>query len=313
MSKKVKKDDAAELERAQNVPDEARADAVVDASAAGAGQADEAEAGDAAGGDEKPADAAAAGEVPGAADADAHAANDAQPEAAGEAEAELDHVHVPADYEMDSPFSVGDRVQLIGAPEMTGVVAEILPGGRVEVRWDDRERTQANIEEVRLLEDGAAGPPKNRIEANAFAAYSAASIAYGTTDEDATTLPRFDVGWLGGRGDRELAAKGSAAATFLRRDTTILVQPETLVIHLRRAGFADTPDATGRVAVAWKIFAFTLAEFDALDRAATEAKRRSEADACDSGPRPALRADLTMAPADPSPLTDLGKRLQARG
>ena len=244
---KQKKDDAAELEPAQNVPDEAGAGAADDAGAAGAGQASEAEAGDAAAGDEVAADAAPAGEVPGAADADAHAADGAQPEAADEAEAPI-------------------------------------------------EQTDA---------------PRNRIDINVLAACSAASLAFGTTEEDTTALPRFAVDWLGARGGDHVQAAALCAGAFLRRDTAMLVQPETLVIHLRRSGFPDVPEATGRVAVAWKVFAFALAELDALDRAEAEAaQKRAEAA---TGPRAARREELAMVPADPNPLTDLGRRLQGRG
>lgn len=99
MSRKVKNDDAAELEPAQDVPDEARVGAADDAGAAGAGPAGETGAVDAAAGDEIAADAPAAGEVPGAADADADAADGAQPEAEKTAE-DVDHRHEPADYEI---------------------------------------------------------------------------------------------------------------------------------------------------------------------------------------------------------------------
>ncbi|MBE0694968.1 MAG: DUF2442 domain-containing protein, partial [Aquamicrobium sp.] len=49
--------------------------------------------------------------------------------------------------------------------------------------------------------------PRNRMDINVLAAYSAASLAFGTTEEDTTTLPRFDVRWLvQERGDRAQAA-----------------------------------------------------------------------------------------------------------
>lgn len=109
MSRKARKDDAPELEPAEDVQDAAGAAEVVDAGDAGAGQAGETEAHDEASGDEVAADAAAAGEVPGAADADADEADAAQPETAEEADAagetvsddKPDHVHAPADYELD--------------------------------------------------------------------------------------------------------------------------------------------------------------------------------------------------------------------
>lgn len=153
--------------------------------------------------------------------------------------------------------------------------------------------------------------PRNRMDINVLAAYSAASLAFGTTEEDTTTLPRFDVRWLvQERGDRAQAAALCAAA-FLRRDAAALVQPETLAIHLRRSGFADMPAATGRAAVAWKVFAFALAELDALDRAEADARRRAEQAAeAGQGPRPVRRLGLALQRRDVNPLTELGRRLQ---
>lgn len=149
--------------------------------------------------------------------------------------------------------------------------------------------------------------PENRVGINVLAAYAAASIAFGTTNDDSTTLPRMDLGWLTSGEKHQEAAE--CAAEFARR--TIAAPPETLVIHLRRSGFPDTPEATGRTEAAWRIFLSVLAELDRLDRAQGDEAQRAELIAqAKDGPRAVSRADLTMAPADPNPLTDLGRRLQ---
>lgn len=343
MARKGTKDAAAELEPAQDVQDAAGAGAAVDAGVAGAGQAGEAEAGAAAAGDEIAAGAAAAGEVPGAADADADAADGAQPETAAEAGDTDGFRHEPAAY---------DEFAGIVAVEFgeTALTVKLADGQAFLVSYSaidfldsasDEALRDIDIEPHRLVwpafervitvdrlaalaaagydwrqqdaDDGETAPaaPGNRMDINVLAAYAAASLAFGMTEEDVTTLPRIDGAWLGQLGTRAQAA-ALCAAGFLRRDAAVLVQPETLVIHLKRSGFPDAAAAEGRAAVAWKVFAFTLAELDALDRTRAEAARRAEAAAAASGPRPARRLSLAMQRADANPLTELGRQLQGR-
>ena len=163
-------------------------------------------------------------------------------------------------------------------------------------------------------EDGRFGlaatrePPRNLIDVNVLAAFAAASLAFGTTEEDSTTLPRMDVGWIGGG-----SPAATCAAAYLRRDSTPIVLPETLVIHLRRSGFPDTPAAEGRIAAAWKVFAFTLAELDALDRRTAQEKAMAEADAqAARGPAAQPRDRLANLPYDRNPLSETGRLNQRR-
>lgn len=347
MSKR-KKDDAVELETATDVQDAAGAAEAVDAADAGAGQAGESSTRDAAAGDEVATDAAAAGEVPGTADAVADAADDAQREAAGEAAA-LDHVHEPAAYEAFPEIIAVEfedfylTVKLADGQYFSVAYADVdfLAGADAQSRRDvdiaplrlSWPALDAGMTVDRLLARSFSGnvgddllclagvyvrevetdptAPRNWMDINVLAAYSAASLAFGTTEEDTTTLPRFDVRWLvQERGDRAQAA-ALCAAGFLRRDAAVLVQPETLAIHLRRSGFADMPAAEGRAAVAWKVFAFALAELDALDRAEADARRRAEQVAeAGQGPRPVRRLGLALQRRDANPLTELGRRLQ---
>lgn len=164
----------------------------------------------------------------------------------------------------------------------------------------EAEAVQAAID---LMEGMRAEAPPE--DANMVAAFMAACVAFGTTDDDATTLPRFDRSWLTFvDGDHKAAI--AMAAAFLRRAPQAL--PETLAIHLRRSGFHDTPAAVGRVAVAWKVFAFTLAELDALDRAEAEARERAAAEeTARRGPAPVPRSQLAGLPADNDPRTQLGR------
>lgn len=87
-------------------------------------------------------------------------------------------------------------------------------------------------------------------------------------------LQRFNAGWLVSL-DREARSPALAAAAFLRSHGW--QAPETIVIHLRRSGFKDAPDATGRVAVAWHVFIATLNKLDELDAHTDQARRDAEA------------------------------------
>lgn len=166
------------------------------------------------------------------------------------------------------------------------------------------------------IDPGRAEPPKNVMDINVLAAFAAASVAYGTTEEDGTTLPRFDRGWSvdtsgDGYGDHKAAAE--CAAALLRRPLAQLIEPETIVIHLRRNGYPDTPAPEGRIAMAWRVFAFTLAELDAFDRRRTEALAAAQAaENAARGPTAQPRDRLTFAPPDRNPLSELGRVAQQR-
>lgn len=233
-------------------------------------------------------------------------ATDAQ-DAAGSAEA----VDAGADGE-------GQAVKAVAkdAPAGDEIAADAAAAGEVPGAADadahaaDGEEPEAAGKEEEVADHRQVAAPGNRMDINVLAAYSAASLAFGTTEDDTTTLPRFDVAWLGQRGDRAQAA-ALCAAGFLRRDAAVLVQPETLVIHLKRNGFPDAVAAVGRAAVAWKVFAFALAELDALDRAEADARRRAEQAAeAGQGPRPVRRLGMALQRRDANPLTELGRRLQ---
>lgn len=322
MSRKAKKDDAAKLEAAQDAPDETGAVATDAPGDAGTGPAGEAPASDAPAGDEVAAAAAPDGEVPGAADADAHATDGEKPEAEAEIvghdeatqadrtderSADAAEQNALAAQDCGAAESEADQPDAaMGSGAATGSPVQADGGDATE----SREKGADPDDGAEDHGDRAGDSPKNLIGINVLAAYAAASVAFGTTEEDDTTLPRFDLNWLASSGDHKQAAE--CAAALARR--TIGAPPETMVIHLRRNGFPDTPAATGRVEAAWRIFLSTLAELDRLYIAEAEAaKYAALAALAGRGPRPALRADLAMAPADPNPLTDLGRRLQRGG
>lgn len=335
MSRKGKKDDAPELEPAANAPDAAGAGPADDAGAAGAGQAATAETGDAAAGDEKPPFAALAGEVPGAADADADAADAVQPETAGEAEGEIEHRHEPAPYDGFAAIIAVEFGETAFTVKLADGQAFLVSHAAVEFLdcASDEAVRDIDIEPHRLVWPGLERVMTvDQLHALARAGYNWHAQGDDSADHfaDALAYDRsgIDVGQEIGR-DNVLAAFGAAswvhgvdggwigsreavecAAAFLRRDAAQLVQPETLVIHLKRSGFPGTPAAEGRTAVAWKVFAFALAELDALDRAEAEARQRAEAAAQAQGPRPVRRMALAMQRADANPLTEIGRRLQ---
>lgn len=319
MSKKAKKSDVAELDATANVPDETGAGKTVEAGVAGAGQANEAQAADATGSDEVATTAAPDTEVPGTADAAANAADAEKPETE---KSDLSTIDVDGRsievltvrFAEDAHCCLKlDDVEWLAKADRAAAVNYRIEADRVI--WPDLDNAWLTFDELGELAftgnsfPGKPDTPKNRIGINVLSAYAAASIAYGTTEEDSTAFPRIDLGWLTSGENHQEAAE--CAAAFLRRNAAMLVQPETLVIHLRRSGFSNLPDAVDRVASAWRIFMWTLAELDRLDKANAEEEQRAELAAqAQAGPRAALREDLTMAPADPNPLTDLGQRLQ---
>lgn len=304
---KKSKTDAAALEPADDAAIAAATGTADDAGAAGAGQAGEAAAAAETGADAVAQDAVPAGEGESTPDPVADAIDADQPDAE-DADAP-DYVHVPADYEEASALKPGDHVALAGDQTVTGIVDEIFAPGMVSVIWHDSGcASEQTLESLIFIPMPGREPPRNRMDINVLAAFSAASVAFGTTEEDNTTLPRFDRGWIVVDTDHRKPVQ--IAADFLRGSVT-LMQPETCVIHLRRSGFADTPAAEGRVATAWKVFGFTLTELDALDRAAEEAEKRARAvEAARRGPAAMPRDQLAMVPPDPNPLTEMGRRLQ---
>jgi hypothetical protein len=102
----------------------------------------------------------------------------------------------------------------------------------------------------------------------------------------------------------------STAIAFLRQwpDGT----PAAIAIHLRRAGFSQVPEPGPREAVAWKVFAFTLAELDRLDREEAERQARTAAAAA-RRPQAARREELALMPGEDNPLSDLGRAVERRG
>jgi hypothetical protein len=136
-----------------------------------------------------------------------------------------------------------------------------------------------------------------------MSAFAAASAAYSCT----ASSFGLDARWLLLEPNNVIVPRMiELAAAFLRKWPDN-VNPDAIVIHLRRSGFSQVPKPGPRRAIAWKVFAFTLAELDRLDR--EEAERRKIEAAKNPG-RPlgvASREDLTYAPPDNSPRSDLGR------
>lgn len=121
---------------------------------------------------------------------------------------------------------------------------------------------------------GFSWPPPG-LDQNTASAYAAACCAfpkqgllmfYGWMEPERDGLVEIQVPRL------------TCAAAFLRQHRD--AEPASAAIHLRLNGFRDTPEPFGRALVAWKVFAVTLAELDALDAAEAmvdAARRRAEA------------------------------------
>lgn len=92
------------------------------------------------------------------------------------------------------------------------------------------------------------------------------------------------------------------AAAFLRQWPE--GKPDAIVIHLRRAGFKDVPEPGRRELAAWKVFAVTLAELDAIDRAEADERRLAEL-MTSPAPAPRWPGDLAMQP-QPGPFDAAG-------
>lgn len=108
-------------------------------------------------------------------------------------------------------------------------------------------------------------------EANVMKAAMGAVIAYakiGTIDAAMVFQPDF-------AGQAKTAAAFRAAAAFLRDYPE--ASAEAVTIHLQRAGFLNVPRPDRRGLAAWKVFAFTLHQLDAVD--AQEAAERAAAEA----------------------------------
>lgn len=107
-------------------------------------------------------------------------------------------------------------------------------------------------------------------------AFTAGCFAFGQDGN----YPTWDAHWLV-PDDREAPAdiepRVEAAAAFCRAHPLAATMPETIVIHLRRAGFKDVPDPVGRSGVAWRVFITALAGLDEL--AAEEERARRDAEA----------------------------------
>lgn len=104
-----------------------------------------------------------------------------------------------------------------------------------------------------------------------MAAVAAGSMIYAGLSPD--NGPEYAVAqWCGPTEAYERVAE--CAAAFLRQwpDGT----PEAIVIHLQRAGFKDVPQPGRRELAAWKVFAVTLAELDAIDRAEAAERKAAE-------------------------------------
>ncbi|MBX3580085.1 MAG: hypothetical protein KF723_23015 [Rhizobiaceae bacterium] len=106
-------------------------------------------------------------------------------------------------------------------------------------------------------------------------------------------------------GDAMSHARAHLAAAFLRANRD--AKPETIVIHLRINGHRETREATGRVAVAWAVFAFTLNALDQLDLVEKAKAVGAELMRRPQGVR--SRDELAMAPYDPDPRTEIARRL----
>jgi hypothetical protein len=309
MSRKRKHDASKSdpLDAATDVEGKAAAAAAFDAGAAGAGPAggdEPAPPPDEAGADPaQPADGADGGAVPGAADGAAHEGDGADAEAAATEEpveegGEDDQVQArdpEGEADVDAAASrqrdPGDEEPEHGAPDPD--------------QADEKTGAEAGADPER------GEPPRNRMDVNVLAAMAAAGMAYGTHEEDATTLPRLDLGWLSDPdtpADRRIAAAECAGAFLRKARQPAPPAAETMVIHLRRAGHA-CPLAAGRERVAWSVFAHALAELDQLDAAAVRAaEEAARAQTGPQGPRAVPREALTYAPPDGNPLSQIGRR-----
>lgn len=118
--------------------------------------------------------------------------------------------------------------------------------------------------------------PRNE-DVNALAAAAAASIAFGTTNQDNHGFPFMDVAWMVGEAEGPtMTAASQAAASFLRRNAD--APPAAARIELTRKKIAR-PLESPRAIVAWEIFAETLRRLDRLDadeKAAAEAAEREK-------------------------------------
>jgi hypothetical protein len=112
-------------------------------------------------------------------------------------------------------------------------------------------------------------------------AFTAGCFTFGQHRPYAT----WDAGWLVPDDDdvvpsgSDMEARAEAAAAFCRAHPLAATHPETIVIHLRRVGFKDVPDATGRAGVAWQVFITALAGLDELAAEEKRARRDAEASA----------------------------------
>ncbi len=137
---------------------------------------------------------------------------------------------------------------------------------------------------------------------NASAAEMAAVFSYRSADIGQLGM---EPGFAGNRTDYTHVF--AEAASFVRKNPTVPI--DALPIHLKLKGF-EVPPAGRRELLAWRVFAFVLAQLDQADRddAADAARQASEAEA--AKPRGVLLGRLAMKPIDRNPLSQMGKVLQ---
>lgn len=148
---------------------------------------------------------------------------------------------------------------------------------------------------------------------NLIGAYMAANAAHAFhTNEPGS---KASTAWCPSMGFQVFTVSKAleTAGAFVRANRD--ARPQTLALHLRMKGHADTPDPADNEAhaAAWTIFAATLNALDAASQAAAErAAADDAAAAAATGPRGAPAHHLAENPMKRHPLTQQG-RMVARG
>ncbi len=165
----------------------------------------------------------------------------------------------------------GDAAEPEKAEEADGSKApdgsEDTPGVPTDGPADQAEDGERSILDY-LSGDDRKPKPQND-DVNALAAACAASMAYGTTNDDDTALPRMDIAWMIGRGDsgRSMVEAVGRAGAFLRQYPE--ANDEATRIELTRKKVAQPLDEP-RAAMAWRIFVHSFRELEAETAARTE-------------------------------------------
>ena len=249
--------------------------------------------------------------------------DDAGPDAAGAAAADVtggddgQEEPVRADGAEDSAAQGdGDPVEQDPRAEAADVAGDAGDGSALGAA-DVDPRDKPEDDGVLVMEDGedfadavmgVAWRSRPQPELNAMHALCAAGMAFGS--KGAGYHVRMDVDFC--RYNlmlTEPTAMLVEAAAFIRANPAAPI--DALPIHLKLKGY-ELPAAGRREMLAWRVFAFVLAQLDQADKdeAAETARQAAETEA--AKPRGVLRGRLAMKPIDRNPLSQMGKVMQAR-